>query len=227
MLRARGESALGARGNWRCGFAFQRADRWSAQSIASAVPGYPQPNRISRGCQVASAVSGSRPHGFRTPASRQRSIERTPWFARSGDRVLFATSSHTSARDHSSKNYLRNQERTRLGVWGRRLIPSGSSNTGDRSLPLGSLAPVHTVVVMAPAVVTSHRGVSVVPAGAPIASAGVRIARSLVLAIGVRIELRAVAGVIDDLLRRSRGRKPSRQQRRCRQQVFHDLSPLL
>src|SRR4051812_42051716 len=47
-------------------------------------------------------------------------------------------------------------------------------------------------------------GGAVVPTPAAIAAAGVGIARSLVLAVGVRIELRAVAGVVDHFLRPGR-----------------------
>src|SRR4051794_33875886 len=47
-------------------------------------------------------------------------------------------------------------------------------------------------------------GVAVVPAAVAIAAAGIGIARSLILAVGVRIELRAVAGIVDHFLRRRR-----------------------
>ena len=41
----------------------------------------------------------------------------------------------------------------------------------------------------------------------PLIVAGIGIARSLVLAVGVWIELRAIAGIVDHLLRRRRTRQ--------------------
>src|SRR4051812_48173018 len=64
-----------------------------------------------------------------------------------------------------------------------------------------------------------HCGIAVVPAAAMIA-AGIWIARSLVLAVGVRIELGAVAWIVDDFLRLRRNSQRGCQDR-GRDQVFH------
>src|SRR4051794_10220612 len=78
-----------------------------------------------------------------------------------------------------------------------------------------------TVMAM-PVPARPHRGIAIVPAAAVIAAAGIGVARSLVLAIGVRIELRAVAGIVDHLLRRRRRRKGrSGGEDGCRDYVFH------
>src|SRR3954465_12571330 len=64
-----------------------------------------------------------------------------------------------------------------------------------------------------------HCGITVVPAAAMIA-AGIRIARSLVLAVGVRIELRAVTRIVDHFLRLRRHSQRGSLDR-GRNQVFH------
>jgi hypothetical protein len=64
--------------------------------------------------------------------------------------------------------------------------------------PLPAVHPMVTVPTM------FHGRVAVPPVVAIVAAVGVRIARSQVLAICIRVELRAIAGVRDNLLRHGR-----------------------
>ena len=59
----------------------------------------------------------------------------------------------------------------------------------------------------------AHTVVAVVPVPGLVAAVPVGVARAIVLAVGVRIELRAIAGVGYDFLRRSGGSKNSRSER--------------
>ena len=71
----------------------------------------------------------------------------------------------------------------------------------------------------------THPSVAVAPVPRLIA-AGVRVAGAEILAVCVRIELGAVAGVVNDLLSRGRaGKRCGRNEPRTNQSEFHPLTP--
>src|ERR1700737_2846095 len=82
------------------------------------------------------------------------------------------------------------------------------SKKATKKQPLGLLLfrwPLPLLSVMDPLVMVHarllHVGIAALPTAAPVAAIGVWIAGSQVLTIGVRVELRATAGVRDNLLR--------------------------
>src|ERR1700689_1736199 len=96
----------------------------------------------------------------------------------------------------------------------------------------GALFLARSVVVMVMAPVgpmpMAHIGIIVSPVPRPITAAGIGIARPVVLAIGIRIILRAFAGVSDHLLRRHghyhRGCRDGSSSQHCE---FHVVLPRL
>src|SRR5262249_6357691 len=87
--------------------------------------------------------------------------------------------------------------------------PSSETGTDRLALVLPAVAPA----AMPGAVAIRQM---VVIAEVPLIVAGVGIARTLVLAVGVWIELRAIAGVVDHLLRHRRRRQRGRRKRHGR-----------
>src|ERR1700736_5644062 len=81
------------------------------------------------------------------------------------------------------------------------LAPQTELEFGGRTGLLGRLFPLSAVLPMVTVPTMLHRRVAVLPVVTIVATIGVRIARSEVLAICVRVELRAITRIFDNLLR--------------------------
>jgi hypothetical protein len=116
---------------------------------------------------------------------------------------------------------------SRGGGNGSRGADRAADDTGrDIARPDAAVIVEAVIAVLPSAALRSPIPIGLIPIGLALVAAGIGASRSPVLAMGIWIELRAVAGIVDDFLRHRRAGERGRENRRGGENSCHGLTPL-